>query len=154
MGSLKTTQQLRTTPTPTYLAGFVYLFRRAAGGRLAQVDGSGQRAEFMTKKDAVVTDEPLVVWVDGGSASSSEVMVFVLLLLWHLFPSRLFCDLRQVDQTSNVWGCRDWGARKCQKKGAGPSVKQRCSPVPPLFIVYTSSNHNLSFVLRVPPEEG
>ncbi|CAN0195560.1 unnamed protein product [Laminaria digitata] len=26
----------------------------------------------MTKKDAVVADEPLVVWVDGHSASSSE----------------------------------------------------------------------------------
>ncbi|CAN0419167.1 unnamed protein product, partial [Scytosiphon promiscuus] len=37
------------------------------------VDGSGQRAEFLTKKDGVATEEPLVVWVDGGSASSSEV---------------------------------------------------------------------------------
>lgn len=27
----------------------------------------------MTKQDAVVADEPLVVWVDGHSASSSEV---------------------------------------------------------------------------------
>eukprot|EP00752_Nemacystus_decipiens_P007225 g6466.t1 len=42
------------------------------------VDGSGQRAEFMTKKDAVLTDEPLVVWVDGGSASSSEVLAGAL----------------------------------------------------------------------------
>eukprot|EP00904_Undaria_pinnatifida_P001332 jgi/Undpi1/1119/HiC_scaffold_10.g04581.m1 len=42
------------------------------------VDGSGQRAEFMTKKDAVVADEPLVVWVDGHSASSSEVLAGAL----------------------------------------------------------------------------
>ncbi|CAM9993561.1 unnamed protein product [Ascophyllum nodosum] len=42
------------------------------------VDGSGQRAEFMTKKDAVVTEEPLVVWVDGFSASSSEVLAGAL----------------------------------------------------------------------------
>lgn len=43
-----------------------------------QVDGSGQRAEFITKKEAVVADDPLVVWVDGKSASSSEVRMCVL----------------------------------------------------------------------------
>lgn len=48
-------------------------FRRRLVWLFPQVDGSGQRAEFMTKKDGVVTEEPLVVWVDGGSASSSEV---------------------------------------------------------------------------------
>lgn len=40
---------------------------------LRQVDGSGARAEFISKTGAVVPDAPLVVWVDGISASASEV---------------------------------------------------------------------------------
>ena len=63
--------------TPFSPLPFVYP-PRGGGPSASQVDGSGQRAEFMTKKDAVVTDEPLVVWVDGGSASSSEVKIAVL----------------------------------------------------------------------------
>lgn len=61
------------------------------------MDGSGQRAEFMTKKDAVVTEEPLVVWVDGGSASSSEVLCFFS--HWSSFPRFLlyaFCQMAVV----------------------------------------------------------
>lgn len=39
----------------------------------SQVDGTGARAEFKSKTGAVVPDAPLVVWVDGLSASASEV---------------------------------------------------------------------------------
>lgn len=58
---------------PLFMPSRPVVFRRRSGRLFPQVDGSGQRAEFMTKKDGVVTEEPLVVWVDGGSASSSEV---------------------------------------------------------------------------------
>lgn len=58
---------------PPFMPSRPVVFRRRSGRLFPQVDGSGQRAEFMTKKDGVVTEEPLVVWVDGGSASSSEV---------------------------------------------------------------------------------
>lgn len=42
------------------------------------VDGSGERAEFKTKTGALVPDAPLVVWVDGMSASASEVLAGAL----------------------------------------------------------------------------
>jgi len=38
------------------------------------VDGYGGRESFKTLPDQVVTDKPLVLWVDGGSASASEVL--------------------------------------------------------------------------------
>ncbi|CAM9440765.1 unnamed protein product, partial [Choristocarpus tenellus] len=38
----------------------------------AVVDGDGKRVPFSTKAEALFTDDPLVVWIDGHSASASE----------------------------------------------------------------------------------
>lgn len=42
-----------------------------------QVDGAGARAEFKSKTGAIVPDAPLVLWVDGLTASASEVRRWV-----------------------------------------------------------------------------
>ncbi|CAN0187168.1 unnamed protein product [Discosporangium mesarthrocarpum] len=42
------------------------------------MDGDGQRIGFSTKTESVVSTEPLVVWIDGRSASASEVLAGAL----------------------------------------------------------------------------
>ncbi len=41
-------------------------------------DGQGERLRFYTEKDEAITSDPLVVWIDGGSASASEVLAGAL----------------------------------------------------------------------------
>ncbi len=41
-------------------------------------DGQGERMMFYTGKDGAITSDPLVVWIDGGSASASEVLAGAL----------------------------------------------------------------------------
>ncbi len=41
-------------------------------------DGQGERLRFYTEMDEAITSDPLVVWIDGGSASASEVLAGAL----------------------------------------------------------------------------
>ncbi len=41
-------------------------------------DGQGERMRFYTGNDEAITSDPLVVWIDGGSASASEVLAGAL----------------------------------------------------------------------------